>query len=156
MALFSRKNKNSDVLPEEVREFYKAEKRDRTGMAWLLAIATLVVTFLIAAGLFFGGRWVYRAVFNDDDDKNANTTSQTEDTSSSQTTSDTSQTPSNSTTQSSGQTSSTNTSQTPNTSSSSQNNSTNRSGTTDSTSTNAQTVPNTGPGTLVDTGPGNE
>lgn len=77
MALFNRKKKK-DVLPQEVREYYQAERRDRTGMAWLLAIATLLVTFLIAAALFFGGRWVYRAVFDNDDKAGKTTTSQTE------------------------------------------------------------------------------
>jgi hypothetical protein len=77
MALFNRDKKKKDVLPQEVREYYQAERRDRTGMAWLLAIATLIVTFLIAAGLFFGGRWLYRTVF-DNNDNAGNTTSQSE------------------------------------------------------------------------------
>lgn len=67
MALFRRK-KNESVMPEEVRDFYASEQRDRKGMAWLLAIVTLIVTFLIAAALFFGGRWVYRTVFDNNDD----------------------------------------------------------------------------------------
>jgi cytoskeletal protein RodZ len=68
MALFDRfrRNKSNDQLPEEVRDYYQSEQRDRTGRAWLLAIVTLVVTFLLAAALFFGGRWVYRAAFGDD------------------------------------------------------------------------------------------
>jgi hypothetical protein len=75
MALFRRK-KNESVMPEEVRDFYASENRDRKGMAWLLAVATLVVTFLVAAALFFGGRWVYRTVF--DNNKGNDTTSQEE------------------------------------------------------------------------------
>lgn len=77
MALFNR-NKKKDVLPQEVREYYQAERRDRTGMAWLLAIATLLVTFLIAAALFFGGRWAYRAIFDNDNTSDKTSTSQTE------------------------------------------------------------------------------
>lgn len=76
MALFNRKNTDNSVLPEEVRDYYKSEQRTRTGRAWILAIITLLVTFLIAAALFFGGRWIYRTVFDNDNDKN--TTSQTE------------------------------------------------------------------------------
>lgn len=67
MALFNRKKDDQDVLPAEVREYYKSEQRSRTGKAWLLAIITLLATFLIAAALFFGGRWVYRALFGADD-----------------------------------------------------------------------------------------
>ena len=76
MALFKRKNKDN-VLPEEVQQYYQAEKRQRTGVAWLLAFVTLLVTVLVAALLFFGGRWVYRAVF-DNDTNSGSTQSQEE------------------------------------------------------------------------------
>jgi len=36
------------------------------GVAWLLALATLVTTVLLATGLFFGGRWAYRKVVKQD------------------------------------------------------------------------------------------
>lgn len=63
MALFRRnKSANSPALPEEVNDYYQAEKRDRTWMAWLLALLSLAVTTLIIMGLFFGGRWVYRKI----------------------------------------------------------------------------------------------
>lgn len=78
MALFNRRTNKNDVLPEEVRDYYQAERRERTGRAWLLALATLLVTFLIAAGLFFGGRWLYRTIFDRNDNKATNTTSQVE------------------------------------------------------------------------------
>lgn len=68
MKLFGKK-KDVNAVPQEVREYYEAERRERTGMAWLLAIGTLVVTLLLASGLFFGGRWVYRTVFDNKDDK---------------------------------------------------------------------------------------
>lgn len=64
---FSRKNQTADTsVPPEVQEYYQAEKRDRTGMAWLLAAATLIATVLLAIGLFYGGRWAYRTLFTDD------------------------------------------------------------------------------------------
>ncbi len=75
MALFNRRKQTNDVLPEEVRDYYQAEKRQKTGVAWVLALVTLLVTFLIAAALFFGGRWVYGAIFDKD---NKVTTSQSQ------------------------------------------------------------------------------
>lgn len=63
MALFRRnKSANSPALPEEVNDYYQAEKRDRTWMAWLLALLSLAVTTLLIMALFFGGRWVYRKI----------------------------------------------------------------------------------------------
>lgn len=63
MALFRRnKSASSPAVPEEVNDYYQAEKRDRTWMAWLLALLSLAVTTLIIMGLFFGGRWVYRKI----------------------------------------------------------------------------------------------
>lgn len=63
MALLRRnKSASTPAVPEEVNEYYQAEKRDRTWMAWLLALLSLAVTTLIIMGLFFGGRWVYRKI----------------------------------------------------------------------------------------------
>jgi cytoskeletal protein RodZ len=72
---FNRKKKESD-LPKEVQDYYQAEKRERVGVAGLLAVATLLVTVVLAIGLFFGGRWLYRAIF--DDDNTSNDTAQQE------------------------------------------------------------------------------
>jgi len=47
-------------LPQEVQQYYQAEQRERMGVASLLALGTLIVTVLLAAGIFFGGRWVWR------------------------------------------------------------------------------------------------
>lgn len=74
MALFNRSKKNKNEVPAEIQEYYQAEKRDRTGIAWLLAFATLVVTILLAAGIFFAGRWAYRKIAGSD---NQNTSPQT-------------------------------------------------------------------------------
>jgi hypothetical protein len=64
MALFRRKKSESVQLPPEVQEYYQSERRERMGMTWLLAALTFVVTIVLAIGLFFGGRWAYRQVFD--------------------------------------------------------------------------------------------
>ena len=69
---FNRK-KQDQALPEEVQEYYESGRRQQTGMAWLLALGTLVVTVLLAILLFFGGRWVYQK-FASDDEPSQNTT----------------------------------------------------------------------------------
>lgn len=53
-------------LPEEVQEYYESGRRGRRGIALLLGLATLVITLLLAAGIFFGGRWIYRKITNND------------------------------------------------------------------------------------------
>jgi hypothetical protein len=140
MALFRRK-KNESVMPEEVRDFYASENRDRKGMAWVLAVITLLVTFAIAALLFFGGRWVYRELFSDDKDKS--TTSQ-EEQAEEASPADTAKTSdnSNSNSNSGSQTTTGNSTSNGNTGTSSMN--------------TTQSVPDTGPSELVDTGPGDE
>lgn len=168
MALFNRDKKKKDVLPQEVREYYQAERRDRTGMAWLLAIATLIVTFLIAAGLFFGGRWLYRTIFDNDDKSGNTTTSQTEKTGTEESgqanqdgnqndQQDSNNTPETATpnrpTENGGQTSSTNTSTPGSSSSTGSVSGTATTGTTGNTSTPTAT-PNTGANELVNTGTG--
>lgn len=64
---FKRNNSEDIGMPAEVQEYYKAESRSRNGMAWILAISTLVVTLALAAALFFGGRWIYQTIFGDDE-----------------------------------------------------------------------------------------
>ncbi len=53
-------------VPPEIQDYYQAERRERTGLAWIMATATLVVTIILAIGLFFGGRWIYRKVVGND------------------------------------------------------------------------------------------
>lgn len=65
MAFFNRKAKNHSGVSKELEEFYQNERRERFGVAWLLAFGTLVTTLLLASALFFGGRWLYRVVTND-------------------------------------------------------------------------------------------
>lgn len=59
------------AMPPEVQEYYQAERRERTGIAWLLAVGTLIVTILLVLALFFGGRWIYQKLTRRD---NTNTT----------------------------------------------------------------------------------
>lgn len=61
---FNRRNKATTEVPPEIQEYYHAEQRERVGVAWLLALGTLVVTILLALGLFYGGRWTYRKIAN--------------------------------------------------------------------------------------------
>jgi len=65
MKLFNR-NKGGENVPEEVKGYYQAERRERLWLAWLLAFATLVVTVFIVIGLSFGGRWAYRKIAHKD------------------------------------------------------------------------------------------
>ena len=65
MALFNRKKKDS-VLPE-VDKYYKAEKRDRPGLAWLLALVSIAVVAGLIVAVFLGGRWAYNQITGDDD-----------------------------------------------------------------------------------------
>lgn len=62
-----RRNKDVSAVPAEIQEYYQAERRERTGIAWLLALGTLLITIGLATLLFFGGRWAYRAIVNNDD-----------------------------------------------------------------------------------------
>lgn len=66
MALFNR-NKKSSVLPE-IDKYYDGERRDRTGLAWLLALISVGAVTLLVVGLFLGGRWAYRALTDDSSD----------------------------------------------------------------------------------------
>lgn len=76
---FKRRNKQdqSDV-PPEIQDYYQSERRERTGIAWLLALATLAVTVVLAIILFFGGRWLYRTFFGNDTQNGAGTSQQQE------------------------------------------------------------------------------
>lgn len=64
MALFTRNKKNTVVLPE-LEKYYEAERRERSGLAWILAAVSVAGVVLILIGAFFGGRWIYRQNKND-------------------------------------------------------------------------------------------
>lgn len=75
-----RRNRQQGVLPDEVQEYYNSGRRQRRGVAVLFAFGALILTVVIAAALYFGGRAIYNAVRNDgtkntsqqDDNKAAN------------------------------------------------------------------------------------
>ena len=60
---FFRKKKTTTNIPE-LQEYYASQKSQSTGLAWLLALGSLVVTALIIVALFLGGRWTYRKIAN--------------------------------------------------------------------------------------------
>lgn len=70
MAFFRRKNTEPVVLPE-LEKYYDAERRERSGLAWLLAFVSIAAVALILIGMFFGGRWLYRTLTTDDKPKTA-------------------------------------------------------------------------------------
>ena len=62
MAIF-RRRKNQTI--SELEDYY-ANRNNRTGMAWLMAFISLLITVAVSAAIFFGGRWVYRSLTADD------------------------------------------------------------------------------------------
>ena len=65
MRFLRRKPRNVQQLPgdvpKEVEEYYESTRKERTGVAWLLGLATILLIVFIAIALFFGGRWAYRS-----------------------------------------------------------------------------------------------
>lgn len=70
-----KRNQSESTLPVEIEEYYQSERRERTGVAWLLAGGTLILTLVLAFGLYFGGKWVYQKVANRDQNETAETNS---------------------------------------------------------------------------------
>lgn len=71
-----RRQKSTDLVPTEIKEYYAHEERDKNRASWLLGAGVFVATVIIVLALFYGGRALYRVVFEDD---NAATTEQTSD-----------------------------------------------------------------------------
>lgn len=69
-----RSSRQKSVLPGEVKQYYQSETRQRRGVAIVLAVAALLVTIAVAAGLFFGGRFIYNKLTGDDKGKKPATT----------------------------------------------------------------------------------
>jgi type IV secretory pathway VirB10-like protein len=72
-----RNNRQQSVLPDEVKQYYESEKRQRRGVAIGLALVALLVTILVAAALFFGGRFIYRQIKGDNNRGQTSSTSTT-------------------------------------------------------------------------------
>ena len=53
---------NTQDITEEMDSYYQTEDKSKSGSAILYGLFALVVTLIVAAGLFFGGRAVYRAL----------------------------------------------------------------------------------------------
>ena len=65
---FRRKNKQTIA---EIENYYAGQSsgKGRSGMAWLMAIISLLITLIIIALLFFGIRWIYRTLVDDSADQ---------------------------------------------------------------------------------------
>lgn len=59
---------NEQDITEKMDAQYHTEDESRSGSAILYGVFALVVTLIVAAGLFFGGRAVYRALTGDSSD----------------------------------------------------------------------------------------
>lgn len=75
MALFRRKQQNS-VLPDEVNQYYQSQRREKTGVVFVLGILALVATLLVGLGVFFGGRYLYQKIRGNDTPKTPGATVQ--------------------------------------------------------------------------------
>jgi cytoskeletal protein RodZ len=72
----NRTRPDSPKVPAEVEEYYQSTKKERKGIAWLLSFATLALTLLIASGLYFGGRFIYRQIAGSNDEPTVGITDQ--------------------------------------------------------------------------------
>lgn len=61
-------------IPSEVEEYYQSSHKERRGIAWLLGLATLVLTLIIAAAIFFGVRFVFNKFFGNKAPESSQTT----------------------------------------------------------------------------------
>lgn len=55
-------------LPPEVQEYYESTRRGRKSVAIVLGIVTVIVTLLLAAVLYFAGRYVWQRFFDNNDE----------------------------------------------------------------------------------------
>lgn len=53
MALFRRNKVDQTGMPPEIQSYYQTENRERTWLAWLMALGTLLVTVVVVLGVFF-------------------------------------------------------------------------------------------------------
>lgn len=57
---FGRKQREESTLPKEVEDYKASVRKQRVGIAWLLALATIAVTVVLTLVLYFAGRWVWQ------------------------------------------------------------------------------------------------
>ncbi len=76
MNLPFRRQKSTNLVPTEIKEYYANEERDKSRASWLLGVGVFVATVVIVLAVFYGGRALYRVVF---EDENAATTEQAAD-----------------------------------------------------------------------------
>lgn len=64
MKLFSRRKKQNidPALPPELQAYSRSGRRERIGIVWLVGIVSLIISLLVMALLYFGGRWIYRKI----------------------------------------------------------------------------------------------
>lgn len=58
--------RDSDISPEEVRDYYKSKPKQRLAVAWILGVGTLIATLVVATAVFYGGRFLYRKIAGTD------------------------------------------------------------------------------------------
>jgi hypothetical protein len=59
-------NRNKVTVTPEFEEYYMAERHERNGLAWLLALVSFAVSLAIILLLFVGGKWAYRRMTHAD------------------------------------------------------------------------------------------
>lgn len=64
-ALFKKKNKTTIA---ELEEYYAKEKTKKRGRARLMVLISFLFTLAVIAGLFFGGRWLYETLTDNNND----------------------------------------------------------------------------------------
>jgi len=72
MALFKNREKRTIA---QLEDYYAS--RHSTGKAWAMAFLSLLITVAVLSAIFFGGRWLYRTL-TDDDAKKSEDSSQVE------------------------------------------------------------------------------
>jgi len=70
MAFWNRNRRDDRPVLPELQQYYDAERRERAGLAWVLALVSVAAVALLVVGAFFGGRWIYRKAKNSNDTNN--------------------------------------------------------------------------------------
>jgi len=67
--LFKRRE---DTTVTELEDYYSGRSRRKTIKAWIMAILYIFITVLIILALFYGARFVYRSLADDNSENNTN------------------------------------------------------------------------------------